>query len=192
MNENAEYFYFKKLSIHDLSQLITLAGRCFLEPYFTENFFLPFLDSSDYISFGVFNQYNQLAAFICARILNFNDYSDEVALDLVRLKSFYESLKASFHLSAYVSLLGVDAHHRGKGLAKYLLTETKNYYKSIHNIKEIYLHVQSSNGSAIELYEKMGYSKLAVIDNYYRGSILDATKGSNDAYLCVNHILDNC
>ncbi len=192
MNENAEYFYTRQLNFDDLNQLTLTANRCFAEPFYSKNFFLPFVDThliNGYISLGVFNTNHQLTAFICARILDYNDYNDPV-VEIIKLQKFKESRTESLHSSAYVSLLGVDAAHRGKGLAKHLLNETKNHYKIFHNIREIYLHVQLSNVNAIQLYEKMGYSKLAVIDNYYQGNVQDAAEGSNDAYLCVKRMLN--
>ncbi len=65
--------------------------------------------------------------------------------------------------------LAVHPLHRRKGLAKLLLRDALNSVRGT-----VLLEVASDNKEAIMLYSGMGFKKLAVRKNYYRGSGRDA------------------
>ena len=72
------------------------------------------------------------------------------------------------------------------GIGKYLLNEIKIYFRREFQVDAIYLHVETDNKNAIGLYEKMGYSKIALLEKYYYiGNSNKNSTSSGDAYFCV-------
>jgi ribosomal-protein-alanine acetyltransferase len=63
--------------------------------------------------------------------------------------------------------IAVDGGHRRQGFASFLLDAVLNTAKS-QGAKEIYLEVRDSNGAALSLYEKFGFSVTGRRSNYYR------------------------
>lgn len=60
----------------------------------------------------------------------------------------------------------VDENYRRIGIAQKLINEIFNDY----NIENITLEVSCKNKSAISLYEKLGFKKVAIRKNYYKNS----------------------
>ena len=68
---------------------------------------------------------------------------------------------------AGIETLNVDPRHQGKGIGKKLLNAAEIEILS-KNIKKIRLEVSTGNQRAIKLYEKLGFRKIGIINNYYR------------------------
>jgi len=68
---------------------------------------------------------------------------------------------------AGVETLNVDPMHQGKGIGKKLLkaAEEEMFGKDIQRIR---LEVSTGNQTAINLYERSGFRKIALLKNYYR------------------------
>jgi ribosomal protein S18 acetylase RimI-like enzyme len=68
----------------------------------------------------------------------------------------------------YMMIIGVLAAYRGMQVGTkmldYVLDQTSKYH---HEIKSIYLHVQTSNDDAITFYKKFGFEIIETIDDYY-------------------------
>lgn len=62
--------------------------------------------------------------------------------------------------------IAVDKHFRRKGYGKLLLQQLLELLKQKH-MQKIFLEVRVSNVAAINLYEKLGFKKIAVRKNYY-------------------------
>ncbi|TFJ82658.1 hypothetical protein NSK_006082 [Nannochloropsis salina CCMP1776] len=71
----------------------------------------------------------------------------------------------------YIMTLGVQAAHRGRGIGSQLLTSVLQATRRpphANRIREIYLHVQTSNADAIHFYSKFGFETRSRIQNYYK------------------------
>ncbi|XP_009614079.1 uncharacterized protein LOC107773898 [Nicotiana tabacum] len=66
----------------------------------------------------------------------------------------------------YIMTLGVLAPYRGLGIGTKLLNHVLDLCTK-QNIKEIYLHVQTSNEDAINFYKKFGFEVTNTVQNYY-------------------------
>ena len=68
----------------------------------------------------------------------------------------------------YMMIIGVLAAYRGlmigTTMLEYILDQTSKYH---HEIKSIYLHVQTSNEDAITFYKKFGFEIIETIEDYY-------------------------
>lgn len=67
---------------------------------------------------------------------------------------------------AGVETLNVDPLHQGKGIGKKLLHAAQEEMIN-RDIKKIRLEVSVGNQKAINLYEKLGFRKIALLKNYY-------------------------
>ena len=65
--------------------------------------------------------------------------------------------------------IAIDPTHQGKGFGKQLLEQVIFQNKTI-GVKIISLEVRASNETAINLYEKIGFSKDAIRPDYYSGN----------------------
>jgi ribosomal protein S18 acetylase RimI-like enzyme len=72
------------------------------------------------------------------------------------------------HKRLYLMVIGVLAAYRGLGvgsqLLEYVLDQASKYH---HEVKSIYLHVQTSNEDAVTFYKKFGFEIVETIDDYY-------------------------
>lgn len=71
-------------------------------------------------------------------------------------------------LDAHLLLLAVTPQHRRKGIAQRLvawLEKTALYA----GVQTVHLEVRQENVSALTFYESLGYSKVELVHNYYRG-----------------------
>eukprot|EP00698_Gefionella_okellyi_P003175 TRINITY_DN12972_c0_g1_i1.p1 TRINITY_DN12972_c0_g1~~TRINITY_DN12972_c0_g1_i1.p1 ORF type:complete len:185 (-),score=13.94 TRINITY_DN12972_c0_g1_i1:154-687(-) len=71
-------------------------------------------------------------------------------------------------LRLYIMSLGVLAPYRRLGLGSKLLEHITDVVRKNTGIKQIYLHVQVNNETAIEFYKKHGYIVSNVIKDYYK------------------------
>lgn len=69
--------------------------------------------------------------------------------------------------------VGVDPHHRRKGIAEALVTALVRQL-SVENNHSLALEVRLSNAPAIALYEKLGFIQVGRRPNYYRNPREDA------------------
>jgi len=66
----------------------------------------------------------------------------------------------------HIANLAVDSNYREKGIATKLIKETMERANFL-NINMISLEVRLSNINAINLYEKIGFKKTDILENYY-------------------------
>lgn len=83
-----------------------------------------------------------------------------------------------------VSLLNIciAPEYQHKGYGRTLLNWLISFVKKI-NIKILYLEVRSSNKSAIQLYESIGFNEIGIRENYY-----PAENGKEDALLFAGEL----
>lgn len=65
-----------------------------------------------------------------------------------------------------INKMGVGRKYRGLGGGKLMIRWVKDLAKS-HNCTKIFLHVRENNGSAVGLYESMGFEKIKRKEGYY-------------------------
>ena len=68
--------------------------------------------------------------------------------------------------TAEVANIAVDIPHRGRGIGERILTAMHTQAKA-QGAEESLLEVRVSNQAAIALYEKTGYERYGIRDNYY-------------------------
>lgn len=69
----------------------------------------------------------------------------------------------------YILTIGVDDKFRRKGIGQLLIANLVRVAKaSLEQIHAIYLHVLSTNTSAIGFYEKLGFTRHKLLQAYYR------------------------
>ena len=66
----------------------------------------------------------------------------------------------------HILTLDVSPLHRRKGIAEKLLHETEALLKQ-QGVKECRLEVREDNVAAINLYQKLGYTKIGKLEKYY-------------------------
>jgi len=66
----------------------------------------------------------------------------------------------------HIANLAVDSNYRKKGIATELIKETMERANFL-NVNIVSLEVRLSNINAINLYEKMGFKKTDILENYY-------------------------
>lgn len=67
----------------------------------------------------------------------------------------------------YIMLLGVLDHYRRKGFASQLLDWAIEKARNQPDVKEVVLHVQTNNESALSFYKKMGFRIQRTDEDYY-------------------------
>ena len=67
---------------------------------------------------------------------------------------------------AHLISIAVLREHRRKGAAGALLQHTVEYLAR-HGVDELWLEVNTGNKEAIELYQKFGFSRMMILENYY-------------------------
>lgn len=69
----------------------------------------------------------------------------------------------------YIMTLAVLAAYRGRSVGTQLLRSVLKYCRSMHQLKEVRLHVQVSNVDAIRFYtSKFGFTQGELVENYYK------------------------
>lgn len=74
---------------------------------------------------------------------------------------------------AQITTLGIDKRYQRKGLGLFLLERMITFVKE-HGCESMSLEVRVSNEAAIRLYEKVGFSQVAIRKNYYQDNHEDA------------------
>lgn len=185
MNELQEdYYYCRCLSAKDLDTFKKLSNECFTDLNYDDQQFNSMLEVNNYYTLGILNQNHDLIGYIATRLIHFHKQNDPIADEIIKAKFFgIESI--DYLPSAYIALIATEKKYRRKGMATYLINEIEDYFKLSFNINNIYLHVQTNNLSALQLYSELGYEPLSENENYYKGTIRDGKIGSNNAYFCL-------
>lgn len=68
-----------------------------------------------------------------------------------------------------LNYIWIDDNHRGKNYSSDLMNYMIDFAKKRSNIENITLEVSIKNSIAIHLYEKFGFSKVAIRSGYYNG-----------------------
>ncbi len=84
---------------------------------------------------------------------------------------------------AGIETINVDYSHRGKGIAKKLLSSSEEDMFS-KGIRKIRLEVSMGNTAAINLYQKSGYRITSILKDYYYFEHF----GTHDAYRMVKEL----
>lgn len=69
-------------------------------------------------------------------------------------------------LSGRIYSLAVDADHRGKGVGAKLLDAMVSALAE-RGVRRVYLEVEEANAAAVRLYERTGFRRAGVLENYY-------------------------
>ena len=67
---------------------------------------------------------------------------------------------------AEILSLGVKTKVRRNGIGKYLIEQAKKF-AILHQLKSILLEVAETNRNAVGFYEKQGFLKIGIRNNYY-------------------------
>jgi ribosomal-protein-alanine N-acetyltransferase len=67
---------------------------------------------------------------------------------------------------AHLISIAVLREHRRKGVAGALLQRLVKYLEC-HGVDELWLEVNIGNKEAIDLYEKFGFLRMMILENYY-------------------------
>lgn len=69
----------------------------------------------------------------------------------------------------YIITLGVLAPHRGRGVGGALVRRCLAVVEEgLPEVRAAYLHVQTCNEEAMAFYERFGFERAEIIENYYR------------------------
>lgn len=130
-------------SIRLLDELYSIEKKCFDEEAF----------SKEQISY-LLRDYNSLSyiAYINDKIAGFI-----IGLIEIERNQFF----------GHIITIEVMTQYRRKGVAQRLLREIETGIKN-QGINECRLEVREDNIAAIKLYEKIGYKKIAKLENYYQ------------------------
>jgi ribosomal-protein-alanine N-acetyltransferase len=71
--------------------------------------------------------------------------------------------------AGHILTIDVAPLYRRKGIAERLLKETEAILRG-KGVKECLLEVREDNVAALKLYEKLGYRKVAKLENYYKNA----------------------
>lgn len=107
----------------------------------------------------IFNEYQENYSFVDSDFLKIYSYvtNDKVVAFLL-FNVMYEKCE--------IVNIFVLKEYRNKGIASKLINEITNDY----TVDNITLEVSMLNKNAINLYEKLGFKKIAVRKNYYKDS----------------------
>ena len=130
------------IPIRLLDTLYKIEKQCFKKEAFSKQQISYLLTDYNSISFAAYVN-GELAGFIISRI------------DIERSQS-----------TGHILTIEVIPQHRRKGIAQKLLCEVENTVKQ-KGAKECRLEVREDNTAALNLYQKLGYKKIAKLDNYY-------------------------
>ena len=135
----------------DIASIVDIENKSFADPW-TEGMFLDTLRFPVYHTFLV-EDGGQVCGYGCL-ILLFED--------------------------AELANIAVAPTHRGQGVGKLLMEKMHDYAKTF-GAERMLLEVRVSNASAIGLYEKYGYERYGLRENYYADG--------EDAYLMQKSLL---
>ncbi|XP_009767869.1 uncharacterized protein [Nicotiana sylvestris] len=132
---------------------------------------------SDALASGDFTKLGELVGSYLAMDLLIHLISFFYKTENFYLKTYYSDIcvgsvacrlekKEGGAVRIYIMTLGVLAPYRGLGIGTKLLNHVLDLCTK-QNIKDIYLHVQTSNEDAINFYKKFGFEVTDTIQNYY-------------------------
>lgn len=144
-----------KIQMHELFYISQLENMVFQNPW----------------SYFDFNAFYHSSIFRCIKMVN-----TIVGYAIYRKEYFREYDRKICHLMK----IAVHPEFRNLGIGSILLKQMEKYSKRNH-LSLIYLEVRESNKSAISFYEKNGYFRYKVIDDYYQET-------GESAFLMVKNI----
>jgi len=150
----------RKITIEDLSRIIELERKCF-------------------------NKYTAYTARQLKYLITIANSNCLVKTINETIRGFIIVLYSNGKNIAGIETLNVDSKFRGRGIGQKLMNAAEEDMYS-RFIKKIRLEVSVGNISAIKLYEKLGFKKIALFKNYYNYR----QYGTNDAFRMVKE-LDN-
>ncbi|RWX72983.1 MAG: ribosomal protein S18-alanine N-acetyltransferase [Candidatus Methanosuratincola verstraetei] len=155
-----EKFTVREFRPEDLESVITINKVCLPENY-SPDFFME-------------HHWENPKIFLVAQV------GDKVVgYNMCRIEFGISNIKRDFAKKGHVISIAVLEDYRGMGIGQRLMEEgMKNVRES--GASEIYLEVRQSNLPAIQLYRKLGFRAVRVLEGYYRD-------GEN-AYLMVANL----
>jgi len=155
-----EKFTVREFRPEDLESVITINKVCLPENY-SPDFFME-------------HHWENPKIFLVAQV------GDKVVgYNMCRIEFGISNIKRDFAKKGHVISIAVLEDYRGMGIGQRLMEEgMKNVRES--GASEIYLEVRQSNLPAIQLYRKLGFRAVWVLEGYYRD-------GEN-AYLMVANL----
>ena len=129
-------------TIRMIDELYEIEKQCFKEEAFSKQQIGYLL--TDYNSISLIALLgSKIAGFIIGRI------------DLVRNKPV-----------GHIMTIDIALPYRRQGIAQRLMLEVEGIFRQ-KNVGEIHLEVREGNLAALSLYEKVGYRKISMLENYY-------------------------
>ncbi len=137
----------EKITIEDVSvrlldKLYQIEKQCFKQEAFSKQQISYLLSDYNAISFAAYVD-GELVGFVIGRI----DVEENPP-------------------AGHILTIDVAPQYRRRGIAKKLLREVEETAKQ-HGAKECRLEVREDNFAALSLYQKLGYEKIAKLENYY-------------------------
>lgn len=129
-------------TIRDVMHLVRIEKECFGEEAFSKQHVLNLVTSYNSITLVARNR-EKITGFTVGTI-------------------YYERRK----LVGHVLTIDVSEGYRRKGIATILLDKIEEMFKE-QGVAACRLEVREDNVPAIKLYEKTGYRKIALLENYY-------------------------
>jgi ribosomal-protein-alanine acetyltransferase len=130
------------LTIRLLDKLCEIENQCFEQEAFTKQQIACLI--TDYNTIGLTALVNgEIAGFVIARV------------NIIRNVTF-----------GHILTIDVAPAYRRKGVAQNLLHEIETTLRG-RGIKECRLEVRENNAAALNLYQKLGYTKVGNLENYY-------------------------
>ncbi|KAL5506853.1 hypothetical protein EMCRGX_G008603 [Ephydatia muelleri] len=147
----------RSLRTDDSKAVRNLCSECF--PINYPDSWYDYVVSNKVFSVGVFSRQQELVGMVIGEEQSLRHLEGEVGCVL---DSAHQTSTVM-----YVISLGVCAGYRQRGVASFLMQSLMHHVSRIPTCDVIYLHVLSTNLSAIKLYKKLGYQELMTIPGYY-------------------------
>ena len=129
-------------TIRDIEELYDIEKECFNEESFSKKQILGLITSYNSVSLSA-KEKDQIVGFIIGTI-------------------YYERAE----LTGHILTINIREAHRRKGVGIALLEEMEKQFKE-QGVTVCRLEVREDNIPAIRLYEKLGYKRIAELENYY-------------------------
>ena len=128
-------------------------------------------------AYGIIDESNErLLALLIADIQDIRlAEKEDITLD-------YSNCTKTRPNALYLSLLGVATSHRGRGYGSMILNHMFELISET-NVQVVYLHVLSSNTTALSFYMRHGFHVHCRIPDYY-----ELKDGSRDGIVCVKYV----
>lgn len=86
---------------------------------------------------------------------------------LSRIEEGQSHFKSGYIKMGHIISVAVRGKFRRKGIATYMILTLLNSLKTIYGVEEVFLEVRVSNEPAIKLYEKLGFTVVKKLPQYY-------------------------